>query len=98
MPGKKIHQRIQLRTELSTMPNEKTHPTEAIRPATMHSRGEIILKSHDLLGPFPLSHRENHQIIEGVDYFTMWVEVKAILNGSVKEVAEFFVNQLFLRH
>ncbi|KAI9565174.1 hypothetical protein GHT06_008951 [Daphnia sinensis] len=52
----------------------------------------------DLLGPFPLSHKGNKMIIVAVDYLTKWVELKAMPTGKADDVAEFFVNQIFLRH
>ena len=52
----------------------------------------------DLLGPFPLSHKGNKMIIVAVDYLTKWVELKAMPTGKAEDVAEFFVNQIFLRH
>jgi hypothetical protein len=52
----------------------------------------------DLLRPFPLSHKGNRQIIVAVDYLTKWVEVKAMLTWTATDVADFFVNQIVLRH
>ena len=52
----------------------------------------------DLLGPFPLSKMGNNNIIVAVDYLTKWVELKALPNGKAEQVAEFFVNNIFLRH
>ncbi|KZR99377.1 Uncharacterized protein APZ42_004776, partial [Daphnia magna] len=52
----------------------------------------------DLLGPFPLSTQGNKMIIVAVDYLTKWVELKAMPTGKADDVAEFFVNQILLRH
>ena len=52
----------------------------------------------DLLGPFPLSKKGKRYIIVAVDYLTKWVEVQALPTGKANGVAEFFVNQIFLRH
>ena len=40
----------------------------------------------------------NNNIIVAVDYLTKWVELKALPNGKAEQVAEFFVNNIFLRH
>ena len=52
----------------------------------------------DLLGPFPLSFSGNRHIIVAVDYLTKWVETRAIPTGQAIDVANFFVEQVFLRH
>jgi hypothetical protein len=52
----------------------------------------------DLLGPFPLSKKGNRQIVVAIDYLTKWAEVKAMPSGTAIDVAEFFVEQIFIRH
>ena len=52
----------------------------------------------DLLGPFPLSKKGNRQIVVAIDYLTKWAEVKAMPSGTAIYVADFFVEQIFLRH
>ena len=52
----------------------------------------------DILGPFPRSNKGNCHIIVAVDYFTKWVETKAIPAATAIAVAEFFVQQIVLRH
>ncbi|KZS10183.1 Uncharacterized protein APZ42_025413 [Daphnia magna] len=52
----------------------------------------------DLLGPFPLSTKGNKMIIVAVEYLTKCVELKAMSTGKADDVAEFFVNQILLRH
>ncbi|KZS08331.1 Uncharacterized protein APZ42_027714 [Daphnia magna] len=52
----------------------------------------------DLLGPFPLSTKENKMIMVAVGYLTKWVELKAMRTGKADDVAELFVNQILLRH
>jgi hypothetical protein len=49
----------------------------------------------DLLGPFPLPKKLNRQIVV---YLTKWAEVKAMLSGTTVDVADFFVEQVFVRH
>ena len=52
----------------------------------------------DLFGSFPMSHKGNRQITVAVDYLTKWVEIKAMPTGTETDVADFFVNQIVLRH
>ena len=52
----------------------------------------------DIVGPFPRSNKGNCHIIVAVIYFTKWVETKAIPAATAIAVAEFFVEQIFLRH
>jgi hypothetical protein len=52
----------------------------------------------DILGPFPRSLKGNCHIIVAVDYFTKWVETKAIPAATAIAVAEFFVESIVLRH
>ena len=52
----------------------------------------------DLLGPFPVTDKGNKYIIVMVDYLTKWVETKALPNGTAKEVALFFAENVVLRH
>ena len=52
----------------------------------------------DILGPFPRSNKGNCHIIVAVDYFTKWVETKAIPAATAIAVAEFFVERIVLRH
>ena len=51
-----------------------------------------------ILGPFPLSLKGNCHIIVAVDYFTKWVETKAVPAVTAIAVAEFFVENIVLRH
>lgn len=52
----------------------------------------------DLLGPFPRTTIGNHYIIVVVDYVTKWAEVVALGTAGAKEVAQFFVSEIVLRH
>jgi hypothetical protein len=52
----------------------------------------------DILGPFPVSSRGNRYIIVAVDYVTKWAEAVALPVAGAKQVAEFFVQEVLLRH
>lgn len=45
-----------------------------------------------------MSFSGNRHIIIEVDYLTKWVETKAIPRSKALDVANFFVEQVFLRH
>ncbi len=52
----------------------------------------------DILGPFPASSLGNRYIIVAVDYVTKWAEAVALPVAGAKQVAEFFVQEILLRH
>lgn len=52
----------------------------------------------DLLGPFPTSSQGNKWIIVATDYLTRYAETKAVSRGTAEEVAQFFVENIVLRH
>ena len=52
----------------------------------------------DLLEPFPTSNKGNKYIVVAVDYLTNWAETAALVTSTAQETAQFFVNQILLRH
>ncbi len=52
----------------------------------------------DVLGPFPVTTDGNVNIIVAVDYLTKWVETRAMRTATAREAAEFFVEDIVLRH
>lgn len=44
----------------------------------------------DLLGPFPKAISRKHYLIVAFNYFTRWVEVKALASITTKKIKEFF--------
>ena len=52
----------------------------------------------DILGPFPLSKKGNRYIVVAVDYVTKWAEAVALPVAGAREVADFFVHEILLRH
>lgn len=51
----------------------------------------------DLLGPFPVTPRGNKLIMVVQDYFTKWVEVFPISDGTAQTCATVLVNEFFSR-
>lgn len=52
----------------------------------------------DLLGPFPLSSAGNKWIVVATDYLTRYAETKALQRATAADVAQFFIDQIVLRH
>ena len=46
-------------------------------------------KGLDIMGPFPIEVRQLKFLIAGIDYFTKWVEVKALATITEKNVRSF---------
>ena len=51
-----------------------------------------------VLGPFPITTGGNVNIIEAVDYLTKWAETRAMRIATAREAAEFFIEDIVLRH
>ena len=51
----------------------------------------------DILGPLPLSTKNNRYILVATDYFTKWVEILAIPNQTAEICAEVLLNEVFSR-
>ncbi len=51
----------------------------------------------DIVGPLPITKQGNSYIITLVDYFTKWVEAKAVPNMKTEEVVKFLI-EIITRH
>ena len=51
-----------------------------------------------MLGPFPASAAGNVNVIVAVDYLAKWVEARAMKTTTAQDAAEFFVEEIVLRH
>uniref|UniRef100_A0A6G5AC55 Putative tick transposon n=1 Tax=Rhipicephalus microplus TaxID=6941 RepID=A0A6G5AC55_RHIMP len=52
----------------------------------------------DFLGPFPTSTTGNRWIIVSTDYLSRYAETKAMQRGTAAEAAQFFIENIVLRH
>jgi hypothetical protein len=52
----------------------------------------------DVLGPFPVTTGGYVKIIVAVAYLTKWAETRAMRTATAREAAEFFVEDIVLRH
>ncbi|XP_074324003.1 uncharacterized protein LOC141660923 [Apium graveolens] len=44
----------------------------------------------DILGPFPVASGQRKFILVAIDYFTKWIEAKALAKITTKQIAQFF--------
>jgi len=51
----------------------------------------------DIIGPLPITERNNQYILVIVDYFTKWVEAEATPSVTAKDVV-YFLTKVFARH
>lgn len=51
----------------------------------------------DVLGPLPIAHGRRY-ILVCVDYFTKWIETRAVPSASTLATAKFLIEQVFCRH
>jgi hypothetical protein len=54
--------------------------------------------SIDIIGPLPITKRGNKYIITAMDYFTKWLEVKALKTANAEEVLKFIYKEIICRH
>ena len=52
----------------------------------------------DIVGPLPITERNNRYIVTAMDYFTKWPEAKALEKADAKEVARFIYEDIICRH
>jgi hypothetical protein len=60
--------------------------------------GSFVEIGIDCIGPLPKSSSGNRFIVLATDYFTKWVEGKALKRKSAEEIARFLVEEVFSRH
>lgn len=44
----------------------------------------------DILGPFPTTPGQSKFLLAAIDYFTKWVEAKALANITTRAIQKFF--------
>src|SRR3954465_13761529 len=73
--------------------NRRKEPLHPIRVGEPYDRVGI-----DLIGPLPVTHRNNRYIIVMVDYLTKWPEAKPIPNKNAETIASHFHEEIICRH
>lgn len=52
----------------------------------------------DFLGPFPKVKGMKEYLVEAVDYFTLWVEVKVLSTITSKQIQDFFLEDIICQY
>ncbi|XP_074356016.1 uncharacterized protein LOC141695686 [Apium graveolens] len=52
----------------------------------------------DILGPFPLISGQRKFIVVAIDYFTKWIEAKALAKITTKQITQFFWENMICRY
>ncbi|CAB4443573.1 unnamed protein product [Rhizophagus irregularis] len=52
----------------------------------------------DVVGPLPITERNNRYIVTAMDYFTKWPEARALETADAKEIARFIYEDIICRH
>ena len=74
------------------------------KPVGKHELNTIKVKEPfyqigiDIVGPLKITERKNRYIVTAMDYFTKWVEAKALETADAKEVARFIYEDIICRH
>ena len=74
-------------------PSKKNNLIYLIEPLNPFDHWEI-----DLVGPLPVTERENRYIIIVTDYFTRWSEVKLTKQAITSVVADFIYDEIICRY
>ena len=52
----------------------------------------------DILGPFPTASGQRKFLVVAIDYFTKWIEAKALAKITTKQIAQFFWENVICRY
>ncbi|CAB4418770.1 unnamed protein product [Rhizophagus irregularis] len=52
----------------------------------------------DVVGPLPITERNNRYIVTAMDYFMKWPEARALETADAKEIARFIYEDIICRH
>ncbi|XP_074342279.1 uncharacterized protein LOC141679772 [Apium graveolens] len=52
----------------------------------------------DILGPFPMASGQRKFIVVAIDYFTKWIEAKALAKITTKQITQFFWENVICRY
>ena len=86
---------IQLCSKCQLCKNNKS--VDATERYATPVEGPFIHLGMDIIGPLPITERNNQYIIVIVDYFTKWVEAEPLATVTSKDVI-YFLSRVFARH
>ena len=75
---------------------EKTKRREELLPQKIGVPFDKI--GIDIKGPLPLTRKGNRYLVVAMDYFTKWLEARAIPNAKAETVAAFIFKEIICRH
>ncbi|XP_074351462.1 uncharacterized protein LOC141690574 [Apium graveolens] len=52
----------------------------------------------DILGPFPMASGQRKFIVVAIDYFTKWIEAKALAKITTKQITQLFWENVICRY
>ena len=74
----------------------KKHTKEPLHPLSIERPFQRI--GIDVVGPLPITERQNRYIVVATDYLTKWPEAKALSEASAISVAHFIYEEIICRH
>jgi hypothetical protein len=72
---------------------EKNEPLHSIK--ILHPFERIGI---DIIGPLPITSRNNRYIVTATEYFTKWPEAKPLKKADAENVAKFLYEEIICRH
>ena len=74
----------------------KKHTKEPLHPLSIERPFQRI--GIDVVGPLPITERQNRYIVVATDYLTKWPEAKVLYEASDIFVAHFIYEEIICRH
>ena len=74
------------------------------KPIKKHELHSIAVKEPfyqigiDIVGPLPITNKNNRYIVVAMDYFTKWPEAKPLPEATAREVSTFLFEDIICRH
>ncbi|XP_074326700.1 uncharacterized protein LOC141664647 [Apium graveolens] len=81
------------------MPKARPDNTTAPRQAYVNQHTHPFCKwGMDILGPFPIASGQRKFIVVAINYFTKWIEAKALAKITTKKITQFFWENVICRY
>ncbi|XP_074378607.1 uncharacterized protein LOC141720149 [Apium graveolens] len=58
----------------------------------------VAMWGMDILGPFSIASGQRKFIVVAIDYFTKWIEAKALAKITTKQITQFFWENVICRY
>lgn len=73
-------------------------PPVPIKVEDIHLLEPIEKIAADVLGPLPMTKQDNKYILVGQDYFSKWIEAKAVANCETEVIVNRVKSKILVRH